>query len=274
MIYFEFQELAELALGTYKHIGRIRCARLVGREVASFYMLLGETQKAAAFLSDALRTFENDKWHDLIAQTQLELAECYKKAKDIRKLISASASVSSALEIDTLIRWTYFDEMRKSLELLTEPLVVPFSDVIKIISVCVKNEGTVMQDNEIRVMLMVESNFPREIMCTNIMISLEMDIKESKKSNEKYCSSRVLTFKDMKQIDPMLQKLKMKKTLNYRQDKQLELAGIAAKFLEGRRKECLSTQHLGDFSNSLEVNNLVSVFVNYCDPFFVSNSRI
>lgn len=65
-------------MGTYKHIGRLRCARLVGTEVASFYMLLGETQKSAAFLGDALRTFEEDGWHELAAQTQVELAECYR----------------------------------------------------------------------------------------------------------------------------------------------------------------------------------------------------
>lgn len=253
-----FQELAELALGTYKHIGRIRCARLVGREVASFYMLLGETQKAAAFLSDALRTFENDKWPDLVAQTQLELAECYKKAKDIRKVISASANVSAALEIDTLYRWTYFDEMYKNIEFLTEPLVVPFSDVIKIVSVCVKNEGAIMQDNDIKVELVVESNFPREVMCTNVLVSFEIHVKDNKKTNEKCCSGRVLTCKDMKHQDPMLLKLKMRKTLSYRQDKQLELSGIAGKFVDTKRKECSGTHNVGNFSDYLEVNNLVS----------------
>lgn len=65
-------------MGTYKHIGRLRCARLVGTEVASFYMLLGETQKAAAFLGDALRTFEEDGWREVAAQTQVELAECHR----------------------------------------------------------------------------------------------------------------------------------------------------------------------------------------------------
>lgn len=227
-------------------------------------MLLGETQKAAAFLSDALRTFENDRWHDLIAQTQLELADCYKKAKDIKKLISASANVSAALEIDTLFRWTYFDEMRKNIEFLTESLVVPFSDIIKIISVCVKNEGAIMQDNDIRVELLVESNFPREIMCTNVLISFETQNKESKKNNEKYCSSRVLTFKDMQDQDLMLQRLKIKKTLNYRQDKQLELAGIAAKFMETKRKDCSSAHNLGDFSSFLEADNLVSLHYIVC----------
>lgn len=74
-------------MGTYKHIGRLRSARLVGRDVAAFYMLLGESQKAAAFLGDLLRTFEQDGWHELVAQTQVELANSYKKAGDVRKLI-------------------------------------------------------------------------------------------------------------------------------------------------------------------------------------------
>lgn len=220
-------------------------------------MLLGETQKSAAFLTDALRTFEKDKWPDLIAQTQLELAECFKKAKDIKKLISASASVSAALEIDTLIRWTYFDEMRKSLEYLTEDLVVPFNDIIKIISVSVKNEAAVMQDNDIKVELMIESNFPREIMCTKIIISVEVDNKD-KKSSERYCTNGVLTAKDMKQQDPMLQKMKMVKMLNYRQDKQLELAGVTSKFSERKKKECSSTQSSSNFGSCLEGINLVS----------------
>lgn len=36
-----YLELAELAMGTYKHIGRRRLARIIGKEVASFYLLLG-----------------------------------------------------------------------------------------------------------------------------------------------------------------------------------------------------------------------------------------
>lgn len=92
-------------MGTFKHVGRLRMARLVGKEVASFYLLLGETQKAAAFLGDAVRTFESDGWHELAAQTQLCLADCHKEAKDTRKYIKACAAVSAALEMDTLIRY-------------------------------------------------------------------------------------------------------------------------------------------------------------------------
>lgn len=263
-------------MGTYKHIGRIRSARLVGREVASFYMLLGETQKSAAFLSDALRTFEKDGWHELAAQTQVELAECFKKANDIRKLISASASVSAALEIDTLIRWTYFDDMRKCIDMLIEPLVVPFSDIIRIISVCVKNDGAVMQDNEITVEVVVESNFPREIMCTNLVISLKSDNREGKKTNERYCSGRILTNKDMKEHDPLLQRLRMKKNLDYKQDKQLSVAGIASKFTEVKRKDSSQPNAQGDFSHCLEVGVLVSLASKFVVEisYFVTKKKL
>ena len=32
------QELSELAMGTYKHIGRMRSARKIGKDLADFYM--------------------------------------------------------------------------------------------------------------------------------------------------------------------------------------------------------------------------------------------
>lgn len=69
-------------MGTFKHIGRIRSARSVGRELASFYMMLQEPQKAAVFLSDALKTYEEEDWRDLVSQTQLELANCYRAMGD------------------------------------------------------------------------------------------------------------------------------------------------------------------------------------------------
>jgi tetratricopeptide (TPR) repeat protein len=76
------QELAELAMGTYKHIGRIRSARMIGRDLAAFYLQLGEMQKAAVFLADALKTFEEENWRQLAIQTHLELADCYREMND------------------------------------------------------------------------------------------------------------------------------------------------------------------------------------------------
>lgn len=256
-------------MGTYKHIGRLRSARLVGRELASFYMLLGETQKAASFLADALTIFEQDGWHELSAITQIELVECYKKSNNIRNLIQSSANVSAAIEIDTLIRWQYFDEMRKYLDLLEENLCVPFDKIIKIINIKLLDDTKIiMQDNYINVELIIESNFPREILCTNLVISLILDsIKEQNKSSnniisaEMVCKGNVLSSKDLKMQDPTMRKLHIWKILDYKQDKQLALAGCAPieKVMDLKRKDsvvgCVST----DFSYSLEANNLVNL---------------
>ncbi|KYB25316.1 Trafficking protein particle complex subunit 10-like Protein [Tribolium castaneum] len=250
-----YLELAELAMCTYKHIGRLRSARLVGREVASFYLLLGETQTAAAFLSDAVRTFEQDKWHELAAQTQIELAECYRKANDTKKFIKTSASVAAALEIDTLIRWSYFDEMRKCLQSLEHPLVVPFNDIIKITSVALKNEAIILQDSTINVELVIESNFPREILCTNVQLSIELDTKEGRKS-EKYSKSRVLTGKDLKPRDPLLQRLQIFRHLDLKQDKTLASASVVCKHPEHKRKDSAAAPPKSDFQCCLQVANL------------------
>ena len=37
-----FKELVESAISTYKHVGRIRSARMVGLELAKFYLELGQ----------------------------------------------------------------------------------------------------------------------------------------------------------------------------------------------------------------------------------------
>lgn len=255
---FFLKELAELAMGTYKHIGHLRSARLVGREVASFYMLLGETQKAAAFLGDALRTFEQDSWKELAAQTQLELAECYRKSGDTRKFIRACAAVSTAPEIDNLIRWSYFDEMQKCLDNLDKCLVVPFEDLIKISSVSIKNDGPIMQDSELDVELVVDSNFPREVLCTSVNISLEVENKESKKSKEKLLTSgRTITIKDSKSNDIALQKLIIQKHLDYKQDKQLSSASVVCKSIPLKRKDSSAPSPSANFDLNLEVTKLV-----------------
>lgn len=254
-------------MGTYKHIGHLRSARLIGREVASFYMLLGETQKAAAFLGDVLRTFEQDGWRELAAQAQLELAECHRKAGDTHRFIRACAAVSAAPEIDNLIRWSYFDEMQKCLNSLDKPLVVPFEDIIKIVSVSVKNDGAVMQDSNIEVELVVDSSFPREVLCTSVLISLELESKDHKKAKDKSVNSgRTIITKDLKMHNLALQRLHIQRHLDYKQDKQLSSASVVCKNAPLKRKDSAVAPQTSNFDICLEVSTLVSIHL-----FFVSS---
>lgn len=60
-----------------------RFARLIGRDLAAFYSEMGETGKAVVFLMDALRSYEEQGWKDLAAQTRLELVAAAKKMDDM-----------------------------------------------------------------------------------------------------------------------------------------------------------------------------------------------
>lgn len=246
-----YLELSELAMGTYKHVGRLRSARLVGRELASFYKLLGETQKAAIFLGDALKTFEQENWHELAAQTQLELASCHLQANDMRRYIKSCAAVSAAPEMDTLIRNSHFDEMVKSISKLEKPLLVPFVNIFKILGVSIKSDLVIMQDTYLNVDLDIECNFPRKIVCSNIKISLEAERVVKKDEN---LLIKNLCSKDIKQSDISLQKLKMFKHLEYRQDKQLAIASVSCKNAPLKRADSTAKPKLVvDWTYSLQV---------------------
>ena len=240
-----------MALGTYKHIGRLRSARLVGIELASFYLLLGETQKSAAFLNDGLKTFEQNNWRELVAQTHINLANCYKCAGDSRKFVRSCTAVCSSPEVDNLVRWTYFEEMTRGLSTLEKSLVVPFKDTVKVINVNIQNESAVVLDGRIDVDLVLESNFPREVICGNVVLSLEVDRDHQKKEKERKHSS------SNSSSELFVKRLKMHRLLNYNEDKQLHSANVVCKNSTFKRMGS-STSLQSDFSTVLKCNKYVS----------------
>ena len=55
-----YLELSESAISTFKHIGRIRSARMVGIELAKFYLELGQVSKKSKYMHSCIGTvFEN-----------------------------------------------------------------------------------------------------------------------------------------------------------------------------------------------------------------------
>ncbi|XP_047986629.1 trafficking protein particle complex subunit 10 [Leguminivora glycinivorella] len=173
-----YLELAELAMGTYKHIGRLRFARLIGRDLAAFYSELGETQKAVVFLMDALRSYEEQGWRDLAAQTRLELVAAAKKMDDVDRYTKLSATIACTAELEILVRNFYFEEMMKSIKSLSqkpEPVLTELNECFKIVSVALlpSDRGIYITDNKVQCRLVVESNMPKDITCTRAAISIE-----------------------------------------------------------------------------------------------------
>lgn len=259
-----YLELAELAMGTYKHIGRIRSARVIGRDLAAFYLQLGEMQKAAVFLTDVLKTFEEETWRHLAVQTQLELADCYRKMDDKTRFIKTSAMIASSPELDMSTRIVYFDEVMSMLEeLQTEsPLMIPLADAFKLVNVEVSQSSSnvIIKGSTVEVIVTIESCFPKEIHCVQAAISLE-GTKDGKKQNDvpnprsqeppverrqssggkrQSIQSQQNTTGDtqhlnrcnseeMKPANPALARLHMVEHLDYKQDKSLSSASIVSK---------------------------------------------
>ena len=80
-----YLEMCEIAISSYKHIGRMRSAKLVGRDLASFYMEMGQHVKAATFLVESLKTYQQERWSKLSLQTMLDLAQCYSQLQDTER---------------------------------------------------------------------------------------------------------------------------------------------------------------------------------------------
>ncbi|XP_013166205.1 PREDICTED: trafficking protein particle complex subunit 10 [Papilio xuthus] len=185
-----YLELAELAMGTYKHIGRLRFARQIGRDLASFYSELGETGKAVLFLTDALRSYEEEGWMDLAAQTRLELVAAAKKMNDVDRYTKLSARIASTVELEILVRNFYFEEMMKSiregLSEKSEPVLTELNDCFKVVSATIlpSERGVYITDNKVQCCLTIESYLPKTVVGTRAAISTEIS-KQDKQTERR-----------------------------------------------------------------------------------------
>ncbi|EZA55391.1 Trafficking protein particle complex subunit [Ooceraea biroi] len=271
----QYLEHAELAMGTYKHVGRIRSARLIGKELARFYSELGENQKAVAFLSDALKTYMDEGWNHLAAQTQLELAECYKRMDDVEKYTKVCAAVASTNVLHVTVRNTYLEEMLGYMKMISspQPLLTELTCAFTILSMEVKVMDKVVQDCVVSIEIGVQSLFPREVRCTGAAVSIEEMQKPSMPNKKKGLKAPAepsvqllskCTLDDMKPLDPSLLRLQIYSYLDYKEDRSLGSAGVINKNTKPLVRRSDSAKHRkpsvnakGDFSRALLCDEFV-----------------
>ncbi|XP_075984527.1 SIDL trafficking protein particle complex subunit 10 [Anticarsia gemmatalis] len=255
-----YLELAELAMGTYKHIGRLRFARLIGRDLASFYSELGETGKAVVFLMDALRSYEEQGWRDLAAQTRLELVAAAKKMNDVDRYTKLSATIASTAELEILVRNFYFEEMmkciREELSKKAETVLTELNECFKIVSASLvpSERGVYITDNKVQCRLTVVSYLPKDVTCSKAAISIECCAEKDKKPVKGYktdlASGSVgsqnnsprrgpvetdnettnlitsIRLDDLKPKNPLLNPLQITSQLHYKEDRSLQKATV------------------------------------------------
>ncbi|XP_058794002.1 trafficking protein particle complex subunit 10 isoform X2 [Phymastichus coffea] len=225
---------AELAMGTFKHVNRIRSARMIGKDLARFYSDMSENQKAVVFLLDALQTYSSEGWTRLAAQTQHELAQCYKKMDDVERYTKVCAAIAASEILHMTIRNSYLDEMLAYTKMLAnpQPLLTELSSSFTILEMEVNVTDKVIQDCDVRVEVVLLSQLPRPIMCTKAELSVE-DVQKpnvKKKGMQGSESNIELLLKckidETKPCDPCLRKLSVTRNLIYKEDKTIGSAGV------------------------------------------------
>lgn len=92
-----YLEVTELTMGTFKHIGHPRTARVLGNQLAAFYLQRRETQKAESLLLASLATYDRERWALLAARSQLALAQCQTQAVAAAAASAVTAGSSAAV---------------------------------------------------------------------------------------------------------------------------------------------------------------------------------
>ncbi|XP_045517128.1 trafficking protein particle complex subunit 10 [Pieris brassicae] len=241
-----YLELAELAMGTYKHIGRLRFARQIGRDLAAFYSELGETSKAVVFLVDALRSYEEQGWHELAAQTRLELVAAAKKMNDFDRYTTLSAKIASTAELEILVRNFFFEEMMKSIKQnLTDKdsVQADLSDCFRLISsTLLPSERGYITENKVQCKLVFESVLPKDVVCTKATICIDpceiektpvknktdlgIQASPNKSSDDVSSFSTSIRLDDLKPKNPLLDPMQITSKLHFKEDKSLQKATI------------------------------------------------
>lgn len=252
-----YLELSELAISTYKHVSRLRSARLVGLDLGNFYCALNEPQKAIVFFIDLLRELKTEKWSALASQTLLELANCYKKMDDSLSYTKVCAAISCCHDLETLVRTFYFDEFLKSLKTVQNVLnvsekgqnnYVVLEDHFKVVGIHLFNNSPIIQDSLLTLEIKIDSNFPREIICEIVALNFDLIGKQQPQDASSFSSEF-----DM---------LPFSIHFDYKQDNTLAGASVVCESKEKVRRTSSGKNenappNRSDFSNAAVLENVL-----------------
>uniref|UniRef100_T1J3P9 Uncharacterized protein n=1 Tax=Strigamia maritima TaxID=126957 RepID=T1J3P9_STRMM len=224
----QYLELSELAIGTLKHIGRIRYARLIGRDLADFYRKLGVAHNSIGYLLDDLKTFQDERWALLSAQTLIQLADCYSATSDWNKYPFSLCKVRICLKRNTVLsldeREKHFDRVEEKINQLpenVEKLRLNMCEMFEIVnaSIVADEDAALTIGSTIRVKLTLNSRFPKPISCDALTIAI----------NEKKTIQTPVKFHRTSEIKRrFVEPLKFTEELMYLEDKSLERVAIVA----------------------------------------------
>lgn len=167
-----YLEMCEQAMGTYKYIGRFRSARLIGLELADFYMRVSKPDKAEIFLLDSIRMYQQEGWQGLADGTMVKLAQCQQQLDDPSKYVKTSCHIACSQQVSDSERAHYFQEMLTSLEKVEDDTIeMRASQAIFVEHLCLDCLSVNLND-DITLTMSLISNFPKDMKFDSIKISI------------------------------------------------------------------------------------------------------
>ena len=170
-----YLEMCEIAISSFKHIGRLRSARLIGRDMATFYIQLGEVNKAASFLVEALKSFQQESWHLLSLRTMLDLAGCYERMEDEERLARICVQVASSQAASRQEREQYLDLFYSTLDTVKPdvPLLMAAEDIVQFVWCSLEtSREQIIPGDRLTFSVGVTSHLPRPVKCSAIRLAL------------------------------------------------------------------------------------------------------
>ncbi|XP_022294052.2 trafficking protein particle complex subunit 10-like isoform X1 [Crassostrea virginica] len=167
-----YLELSELAMGTYKHISRFRSARLIGKDLADFYILQGEPEKAENFLMDAMKSFHQEGWHHLADDMKLELAKCQKMLGNRLKYLKTACQVISSSTLSKEVRQSFQTEIMDIAREFSGSNYLLKAAPMFIVEDVVVQEHSIICDETVCIDLHIQCDIPDTVKCDFVYLSI------------------------------------------------------------------------------------------------------
>lgn len=171
-----YLNLSERTMITFKHLGRIRSARLVGKDMAELYIRLGQSERAVPFLVDLLRTQSDEGWTRLSLATQQELCRCYLQLSQWGKFLKTSAQLACHPGLGHEKRLAHLADVCQHMGALRDsgdgPMTLESEGIVSLDRVSVPGSGSWTSGSEVTLRLYVTSHLPAPVRCRKITLLL------------------------------------------------------------------------------------------------------
>ncbi|XP_063301825.1 trafficking protein particle complex subunit 10 isoform X2 [Pelobates fuscus] len=143
-----YLDLSNTTIEMYNSIGRSRSAKLVGKDLADFYMRKSLPQKAEPFLQGALRMYQTEGWALPLTHTRKQLAECQRQLHQTEPYLQTCCLLAADANLSLDERKVYCQEIlsfaTQSSGTREKAVCLPLGSFAQLVSLCFEPANAVV----------------------------------------------------------------------------------------------------------------------------------